>query len=278
MKYKVSYPDQASFEAAVSEPHRDLFEQRGDAFVFIGVEGIKTSEDVTKLTTALSKEREDHKATKASLKSVLGDRTLDETVALIDSVADLTAQVETAKKPDDERVNALADSRARAKILPLERENATLKTQLSEANGRIAKYEASDRARAVQTTMLSVARGGAENKGPKVLPHAEEDMLNAAERVMVVNEDGSVTTKDGTDPMTWLYEVAPKKPHWFEPSEGGGGKGSRTTGTAFTKNPWTKKDWNFTEQAKEIKADSKRAEQMAKAAGSYIGATKPPEK
>jgi len=279
MKYKASYPNQADFEAAVNELHRDLFEQRGDTFVFVGVEGIKTETDVSKLSTALSKEREDHKATKAQLKSVLGERSVEETVALIDSVPELSAAVENSKKPDEERVSSMVEARIKSRLTPIERERDQLRQAKLDADARLSQYEAADRTRTIQSTMTLAMRGGKDGKGPKVLTVAEEDVLLSAERVMQINEDGSVTTKDGLDPVTWLYDVAPRKPHWFEPSQGGGAKGSGAgAGQTFTDNPWSRKHWNITAQMQAVKADRNRAEQMAKAAGSKIGATSPPEK
>lgn len=279
MKYKAEYATQADFEAAVQEAHKDLFEQRGDKFVFVGIEGMKTETDVTKLQSALVKERDEHKATKGALKSIIGDRSVDETVALIDSVPELASQVENSKKPDDERINALAEARIKSRLTPLEREREQLRQAKDDYEKRIASYEAADRSRSIQSAMLIAMRGGVDGKGPKVLPVAEEDVLLAAERVMQINEDGSVTTKDGSDPVSWLYETVPRKPHWYEPSAGGGGKGSGAgSGQSFGDNPWTKKHWNITNQMREVRADRKRAEQMAKAAGSSIGATTPPEK
>lgn len=279
MKYKVEYATQDDFEAAVPEPHRDLFEQRGDKYVFVGVEGLKTETDVSKLQTALAKEREDHKASKTQLKLVLGDRNVEDTVALIDSVPELQAQVETSKKPDDERINGLVEARIKSRLTPVEREREQLRQKTSEYEQRISGYEAADRTRTVQSTMILAMRGGKDGKGPKVLTVAEEDVLLSAERVMQINEDGSVTTKDGLDPLTWLYEVAPRKPHWFEPSQGGGAKGSGPgAGATFADNPWTRKSWNITEQMRQVKADPARAAKMAAAAGSKVGATQPPEK
>jgi hypothetical protein len=276
MKYKLEYATVADFEAAVQEAHKDLFEVRGDKVVFVGVEGMKTDTDVHKLQTALAKERDDHKAAKSTLKGLVGDRTAEETVALLDSVPELIAAVENSKKPDDERINSLVEARIRSRLTPVERERETLKTAKADYEQRIAKYEASDRMRAIQSTMLIAMRGGSDGKGPKVLPVAEEDVLLAAERVMQINEDGTVSTKDGADPVTWLYEVSSRKPHWYEPSGGGGAKGSSAVnGASFASNPWTKKHWNATNQGREIRADRNRAEQMAKAAGSHIGATAP---
>lgn len=44
---------------------------------------------------------------------------------------------------------------------------------------------------------------------------------------------------------------------------------------ASKNNPWSRDGWNLTRQMSVYKSDSKLAERLAKAAGSYIGATKP---
>ena len=104
-----------------------------------------------------------------------------------------------------------------------------------------------------------------------------------AERVFEVGEDGRVTTSGasgvtpGLDPAAWLLEVQPKRTHWWPASVGGGARGKGYgSGSAWDKNPWTRQHWNLTAQGQVYAADPERAAQMARSAGSEIGARKPP--
>ena len=101
-----------------------------------------------------------------------------------------------------------------------------------------------------------------------------------AERMFEITEEGQVITKDGVGvtpgvaPDVWLSEMQPKRGHWWPASTGGGAKGSK--GANFASNPWTKENWNMTEQGKILSTQGReKAEQMAKAAGTSLGGRKP---
>ena len=75
----------------------------------------------------------------------------------------------------------------------------------------------------------------------------------------------------------WLSDLQTKKPHWWGETVGGGAAGSNS-GFSGINNPWTADNWNMTEQGKLYAKNPAKAEQMAKAAGSSVGASKPTKK
>lgn len=277
-KYKSKYKAGEEFESAVAEHHRDLYEQRGEEMLLIGFEGMKTEADVSRVQTALEKERGDHKTTRANYNALLGGRDHETALAIIDGHDELKAQFEAAKKPDDERINTLVEARIKSRLTPLERERDALKTRAAELENENVSFKKDAKTRRIHSALDLAMKGGQDGKGPKVLDVAREDVLLAAERVFDETEDGNIATKDGIDPVAWLYDVAPKKPHWFPPAEGGGSKGPGNGGGSYPNNPWSKGHWNKTEQGAIYKENPQRAEQMAKAAGSSITAVHPPQK
>lgn len=80
-------------------------------------------------------------------------------------------------------------------------------------------------------------------------------------------------------PESWLAAQLQSGGHWnYLPRQGAltaGGSGGSGGGLDTVKNPWAKDTWSDTEQALLYKANPAKAEQMAKAAGSCIGALDP---
>jgi ribosomal protein L12E/L44/L45/RPP1/RPP2 len=258
-----------------------LYVQRGDKYE-LSVElgdgvGVKSFTDFAKLNTALGKERNDHKTTKALL-AKLGDRNIDEVVAQLDRIPELEAAA--GGKLDDKRVGELVEGKLNAKLAPVQRELQTAKAQLAERDQLIQGYVTKERTRTIHDAVR-----GAIGKAQGFQPSAVEDALMYAERMFEVDEQGNVVTKDnvgvtpGIAADVWLSEMQAKKNHWWGPTAGGGaggntGKGGQLSGN----NPWTAANWNMTEQGKLYRADPKKAEQMARSAGTTIGGRKPAAK
>jgi hypothetical protein len=102
-----------------------------------------------------------------------------------------------------------------------------------------------------------------------------------AERLFDVDEDGNITTRDGvgvTPGLTveqWLTDRQKDRPHWWPRSTGGGAKDS--TGRSLANNPWSRANWNLSEQGRYVREHgAEKAAAAAKAAGSSVGATAPP--
>ena len=254
----------------IDEPYRTLYTERNGKFEITGIEGMKTQGDVDRLQTALTKERNDHKAVKDKF-APLANFDVTEVLGKLDRFGELE---EAAKgKLDDAKIEELVGKRIGSKLGPVERERDTYKTQLAEAATKIQQYEA----RETQRTIFDKIREAATSA--KILPEALDDALLLAERVFEVTEDGRVVTKDnvgvtpGIEASVWFNELQTKRPHWWGPSVGGGAGGSKTPGGG--NNPWTAEHWNLTEQGKILTTNRSRAEQLAKSAGTSIGGPKP---
>jgi hypothetical protein len=260
MKLKLTY----SSADEIPANFKDLYEEQNGTFRFVAIEGLKTQEDINKITTGLEKERKEHKETKAKLGSILGDRTPEDVLALLDRIPELEA---SAGKIDDDKVNAIVESRVKVKVAPLERELTQLKTKVTESDQLIQTYQSKDKQRAIHDSVRQVA------SKMKVLDTAQEDVLMLAERMFEVNEDGTVTAKDGVGvtpgvtPDVWLSEMQQKRPHWWPPTVGGGGKGSGAGG-GLANNPFSAEHWNLTEQGNLVRnMGMEKATQIASSVG-----------
>lgn len=254
----------------VEDHFHGLYTERNGKFELTGIEGVKTQADVDRLQTALNKERNDHKGLREKYAPLAAFDTAD----ILDRYnrhEELLAASEG--KLDDTKINGIVESRIRSKLGPVERERDTLKAQLAERDQIILGYQTKETQRAISDKVREAATGA------KILPEAFDDALLLAERVFELAEDGRVVTKDnvgvtpGIDPSVWFTELQTKRPHWWGPSVGGGGRGSQTPGGST--NPWSNENWNLTEQGKILTANRSRAEQLAKAAGTSIGGPRP---
>lgn len=262
----------------VPEQYRDLYTERNGKFEVTGVEGFRTEADVTRLSVALTKERDDHKKTKGTW-SVLGERKPEEVIAALDRIPELEAAAATGKF-DEVKVNELVEKRIGAKTGPLDRQLKTLATQLAEKDQLLSAYQLKERTRSIHD---SVREAVAKTQGFQA--SAMEDALMLAERMFEVNEEGKVVTKEGCgvtpgiEATVWLTEMQQKRAHWWGPSQGGGAGGNVGNGADRSVNPWSAEGWNLTEQGKIFTQNPTRAEQMARSAGVPVyGATGPKRK
>ena len=260
MKLKLTY----SSVDEIPENFRDLYEEQNGTFRFAAIDGLKTQEDINKITIGLDKERKEHKETKSKLNPILGDRTPEEVLAQLDRIPELEA---SAGKIDDDKVNAIVESRVKTKVAPLERELNQLKAKSAESEQLIQTYQSKEKQRSIHDAVRQVA------SKMKVLDTAQEDVLMLAERMFEVNEDGTVTAKDGVGvtpgvtPDVWLTEMQQKRPHWWPPTVGGGGKGSGQGG-GVANNPFSAGHWNLTEQGNLVRnMGIEKASQIAKSVG-----------
>lgn len=260
----------------VDSKYHDLYTERDGKYVLTGVDGLKTQADIDRLQGALTKERNDHKKVRDSL-SVLGDRKLDEVLALADRVPELEAAA--SGKLDDEKINGIVEARIKTRVAPVERERDNLRKENGELQTRVADFETQSRTRKVHDAVRE-----AVGKSQGFTQSAVEDALMYAERTFEVTEDGAVVTRDavgvtpGIDPSVWLTEMMNKKPHWWGPTQGGGATGNRQGGGGGGQNPFTREHWNMTEQGRLLKENRARAEQLARSAGTTVGGGMPPEK
>lgn len=256
----------------VDEKYHDLYTEKDGKFHLTGVEGMKTQADIDRLQTALSKERSEHKALKDRVK-IFDGRKFEDIQADLDRIPELEAAAK-----GDKNVDELVEAKLRSKLAPVERERDKFAKELEEAKVTIGNYETATRVRKIHDSIRT-----AVGKQQGFQKSAIEDAVALGERLFEVLDDGTVVTKDnvgvvpGITAEDWLQERKNDKPHWWGSSQGGGASGSRGAGSTGD-NPWTNAGWNLTEQGKIIRQDPKRAEQLARAAGTKIGGPKPEAK
>ena len=263
-----------SLDNVPSELH-EYYTERNGKFELTGFEGLRTQGDIDRLQSALTKERNDHKQVKERFK-VFEGLDADEVRSKMDRVEELELLV--AGKPDDAAIEKLVQGRLKTALNPVEREKTKALQELTEAKERLGLFEMKEKRRTITDNVLAVVSGSSAKV--KIIPDALEDVLLYAERLLELDETGSVVTKDGVgvtpglSAEVWLQEMLAKKPHWSPQSEGGGASGSGNRG-ASGPNPFSKDGWNMTEQGKLLKADPKKAEQMARLAGTTVGGSRP---
>jgi len=263
MKLKLKYDDRDD----IPNGYVELYTEKDGVWNFSGVEGMKTQADIDRLREGNKRERDEHKETKQKLKQFDGidpDKVHDE----LEELEEL--RLSNGDK-DDKDVDELVEQKIKRRLAPIERERDKLKEELD--TERVTTGEL--RGEITSTQIHDVVRAAALEA--KVQTTAIEDILAAGDKVFEFTEDREVLTKDGS--MTagdWLEQtMKQERPHWWPMSEGGGSQGS--DGNSYPDNPWSKENWNMTAQAGVITAHGKtKADQMAKAAGSEVGATAPP--
>ena len=249
----------------IPEKYIDLYEEKDGAFRLIKIEGLKTDADVARVTVALDKEKKEHLESKKKFETFLGGKKPEEVQALLDRIPELEAAA--AGKLDEEKINQVVEARLKTKIAPIERERDQMRALNAELEGKVGEFTAKEKQRKIHDTVRDAA------VKMKVLDTAQEDVLMLAERMFEINEDGTITAKDGVGvtpgvaPEVWLTEMQQKRPHWWPASNGGGAKGSGAGG-GFANNPWSGEHWSLTEQGKVVNTlGMEKATQMAKSVG-----------
>lgn len=260
----------------IPEAYRELYTEREGKWHLTGIAGVKTQGDIDRLTSALQKERDEHKTTKDKLHQWDGLE-LDDVRQKLDRFQELEVAAKGKSEELDTKLEELTEARVRSRLAPVERENTTLKTKLEKLEKEYQEMVAKE----VQRQISDAVRDAC-TKGTKVLDSAVDDVLMLAGAVFEVTEDGVVLTKEnpfgvtpGLAPDIWLQEMQPKRPHWWPTNQGGGSKGSGNIG-GIGKNPWTHDNWNMTEQGKFVQEHGmEKAKQAAAAAGTTVGGGRP---
>lgn len=257
----------------LDEAIKPLYVEKNGKF-HLDVEGVKPIDEFNVVHTALQKERTDHKKSKDRL-ALFGTLDPVDVSAKLARIPELELLAEG--KVDDKKLEDLVSARLHTKLAPVERERDQFKAQIVEKDGVIQTFVTKEKTRTIHDSVIKAARAA------KLLTTAEEDAIMLAERVFEVGDDGSVVTKEnsgvtpGIGAADWLKDMQEKRPHWWEPSQGGGGRNGKGGGPTGP-NPFARDTWNMTEQGTIIRTDRPRAERLAKAAGTTIGSGKPPAK
>lgn len=247
-----------------------LFSEQGGKWVLTGISGIKTDSDIQRLQESLRKERDDHKATKSRL-AAFSDLDPEEVVAKLDRIAELEAAA--GGKIDEAKLNEMVEARIRTRTAPLERKIATLEQDLQAKDAANKELTLKEKTRLIHDHIRKAATAA------KIRDTAIEDAIVLGERVFDVDENGSVVTRDnvgvtpGLSADVWLTEQQTTRPHWWPESNGVGAKGGNGLGGGA--NPFSHENWNLTAQGQMLRTDPKKAEQMAKSAGTTVGGMRP---
>lgn len=276
MKLKLKYDSQED----IPEGFADLYTEKDGVWHLTGVEGMKTTEDTDKLSKSLREERAAHKKTKDKLAKLGGDDVdIDEVVEQLDELEDLRARIEAGEggKVDEKKLEELVEARMKRELRPIERERDQLKSRNQELEGENTTLKTTINNGTIETKLRELATS------EKVIGSAMDDIIFMGTHLFEVAEDGAIVAKEGArgveagiTPDVWLGDMKEKRPHWWPQSQGGGaGGGSGPGGTGS--NPWSAKNWDLDAQGALIRQDRAKAERLAKAAGSKIGAITPPE-
>lgn len=258
----------------VPQEYLALYEEKGGEWVLTGVAGIKTQEDVDRLSESLRKEREDHKETKRTL-AKFGELDPDETLSKLDRIEELEAA--SGGKLDETKINEMVETRLRSKTAPLERQIKALETELGDSKQSLEEYQKKDTRRTIHDQIRKAAITA------KIRDTAVDDALMIGEHVFELDESGKAVTRDGVgvtpgvDPTVWFSENTRTRPHWWPETRGANARGGDGSGGGGV-NPFSAEAWNMTEQGKLVTEDRARAEQMAKSAGTSIGGPRPQTK
>lgn len=251
------------------------YEEKDGKYHLITPEGFKPISEFNVVHKALGKEREDHRGTKAKL-SAFGDLDPEDVRVKLDRLPELEALAEG--KIDDAKINQIVESRVSQKVEPLKRQLATVTTERDQLKVTVSEFQTRDITRSMQDTV----RTAATKVGIK--DTAVEDAMMLAERFLERDETGQFVVKAGAPNFTpglgveaWLTQVKDVRPHWWGESGGGGARGSGS-GAKGGSNPWSADNWNLTEQGRIYMQDPGKAEQLAKAAGTKIGGSRPAAK
>ncbi len=268
----------------IPEAYRDLFVERNGKFDLVGVEGIKTQQDIDKLQEAARKEREAHRETKEKL-AKFADVDPDALPGMLEELkeaqaklATLTAEGKLNETAIDDRIQA-AVNRA---VGPVTRDKEALARQVeaqkkivAEKEGIVAKLEAEKQQEKVQNSIRAALLDA------KVLPSAVEDAVLVGERMFELVDGKLVTRPDigitpGLAPKEWAKDMMQTRPHWWPASVGGGAQGGKGGSSSLKENPWSKEGWSLTKQGQAVKElGPEKAAELAARVGSKLGDTHP---
>jgi hypothetical protein len=229
---------------------KELFTENEGKMVFTGIEGIKTGDDVSKLEEALRKERNDHSGTKGKLKVFEGYD--------IDSIKNALSENEILKTQlkegqSTEELQNLVKTRVDAQLKDITEENNLLKKENEAFKLKETNYNKSE--------TLSKELSGKIDES--FVPSVKKLLFNE----LVLQADGSLMTDDnseygaGLTAESLVKKFVDSNPQFAPRNTGGGAKGGDTNG-ATSDNPWSKNNFNRTEQHKIMKNDPAKAKKL----------------
>lgn len=256
----------------VEEAFRSLYTEQDGKHILTGIDGMVPASQLAAVKTEAGGYRIKLKKADDAL-ALFGDMDPTKTREALDRLPELEAAA--AGKLDPAKMDELVAARLTTKLAPIQRERDTFAAENKALKDNVEAFTNKERMRTIGD---AIRRDG---RAAKVVDTALEDAIMLGERVFEVNEDGSVTAKTGVgctpgiDPTAWFQEMQPKRAHWWGPSQGGGANGNNGRGGFGGVNPFAIDTWNVTAQGALVRSDRKKADAMAKAAGTTVGGLKP---
>lgn len=256
-----------------AEGTEGFYVENEDGTYSLEVEGAPKdlSEDVSKLNKSLQAERAAHKATKSKF-SWVGELTRDEVQELKDAKEDLEHKLEDGKSASESEIEERAERLAARQTRKLQQTIDSLTSEVNNHREAISLHEAAGAQRKIKDAVESSLSA---KDALAVVDSAREDIVPFAERIMHVNEEGEVVTRDGVgfEPGLPFAEVladlqsSGRRSHWFKGSEGTGASGNDGgSNTHAGPNPFSKETFSLTEIAQIKRENPRRALALCKAA------------
>jgi hypothetical protein len=274
----------------IPDGYADLYTERNGKWELTGVQGVKTQADIDRLTEALRKEKNDHRATKTALTAFDGiDPEVFHTQAT--ELEETKAQLDAIKADgsiDEAKLEPIISARVKQAVAPIERDKVALQRRLDDTNKKLTEKDGE-----VVGLKTTIVTGNVERAirdasvEAKVLPPAIIDAVMHGKSLFEITDDNRIITRDnvgvtpGLSPKEWLKDQVEKSPHWWATSVGGGsqgGPGGPKGGYGGANNPWSKAGWNITKQGALVtQLGLVKATEIAAQVGSKPGDTKPAE-
>lgn len=188
---------------------------------------------------------------------------------------DLIAQTDFEKAVEMRTAEMKSASEGQIRAL-----SEALNRTIGERDGAIKENEQIIISRAI--TDAALAAGAVPGAIPDILDRSLREgwILNDKKAPIMMRNGTQVFGENGVDPLTpkeWATRsLRDMAPWFFNQASGTAASGSNSTGG--TVNPWTRDNWNITEQSKYImKEGMAKAEVMANGAGSTVHAIHPPK-
>lgn len=257
MTLKATYSDAGE----IPEAHKDLYTEQNGTWK-LAVEGVKTDEDIEKLSKALQSEREANKGNATKIKELNEQlkKWADFDPEQVRNVMERINQDEETRLISEGKLDEVLSKRT-------ERMKADFGSQLGSRDKRIQEMEQTLKAKDEQLDRIIIDGAVREVavKSEGFRKSAIDDAVIRGRSMFVRDEHGNpvardangdlIMSKDGKSalgPAEWLDSMKEVADHWWESSTGGGTQPGRA-GAERIKNPWKKDTFNLTEQGRIFK-------------------------
>lgn len=261
---------------ALPEHDKELYDEKDGKFHFNAVALTENEQALATARNDAAKYRTTNVALTTQLEAFKG---LDAaTVATeLTELAALRAEKEAGDGKNNAKFEAAVEARVKVVTAPL---NAQL-IDAKKVNEALTKENGEHKANGEKRTKHDAMREACvalgcdkdvyAGKFPSALKWAEENAVISADaggKPMVIDKDSGLPLKDALK----HYQDEGQFSTWWGASGGGGAGGTNPANGGAVANPWTKENWNATNQNKIMNQDPKRGEALARAAGVPVDA------